>query len=328
VTKELRVGRDTSIMQLHRPFRFGVVTHNTNASLDALVARARLAERLGYSAFLIPDHLGDQFDTPLALALVAQSTSTLRIGSFVFANDFRHPALLAKTAATLDVISGGRFELGLGAGWMQSEYEQVGLAFGTPRVRIDRVVEALQVIKGLFSGDPVTFAGTHYQITGMQGHPSPVQRPHPPILLGGNGKRILSVAAQEADIVSIIPRGLVELGGQQRIDLADAGSTSVARKVAWIREAAAERFQDLELNLFIVDMALTDRRGDGVDQLAHRFSLSREQVMQTPHLLVGTVDQIGEQLQEAREEYGISYLVVFDEHMEQFAPIVAHLANQ
>ncbi len=275
-------------MQLHRPFRFGIVTHNTNASLDALVTRARLAERLGYSAFLIPDHLGDQFDTPLALALVAQSTSTLRVGSFVFANDFRHPALLAKTAATLDVISGG----------------------------------------GLFSGDPVTFAGIHYQITGMRGHPSPVQRPHPPILLGGNGKRILSVASREADIVSIIPRGLVELGGQQHIDLADAGPTSVARKVAWIREAAAERFQDLELNLFIVDLALTDRRGDGADQLAHRLALSREQVMEIPHLLAGTVDQIGEQLQEAREEYGISYLVVFDEHMEQFAPIVAHLANQ
>src|SRR6266567_2515292 len=131
-------------MQLHRPFRFGIVTHNTNASLDALVA---------------------------------QATSTLRVGSFVFANDFRHPALLAKTAATLDVISGGRFELGLGAGWMQSEYEQVGLAFATPRVRIDRMVEALQVIKGLFSEDPVTFAGIHYQITNMRGHPSPVQRP-------------------------------------------------------------------------------------------------------------------------------------------------------
>ena len=191
-------------MQMHRPFRFGVVTHNTNASLDALVARARLAEHLGYSTFLIPDHLGDQFDTSLALALVAQATRTLRIGSFVFANDFRHPALLAKTAATLDVISGGRFELGLGAGWMQSEYEQIGFAFDTPRVRIDRLVEALWVIKGLFSDDPVTFAGTHYQIVGMRGHPSPVQRPLPPILLGGNGKRILSVAAREADIVSIL----------------------------------------------------------------------------------------------------------------------------
>ncbi len=315
-------------MQLHRPFRFGVVTHNTNTSLDALVARARLAERLGYSTFLIPDHLGDQFDTPLALALVAQATRTLRLGSFVFANDFRHPALLAKIAATLDVISGGRFELGLGAGWMQSEYEQVGIAFDTPRVRIDRMVEALQVIKGLFSGDPVTFAGTHYQITGMRGHPPPLQRPRPPILLGGNGKRILSVAAREADIVSILPRGMLELEGLQRIDLADAGSTSVARKVAWIREAAAERFQDLELNLFILDMALTDRQGDGADRLALRFALSREQVMDIPHLLAGTVDQIGQQLRETREQYGISYLVVFDEHMEQFAPIVAHLANQ
>src|SRR5260370_2988009 len=164
-------------MQLHRQFRFGIVTHNTNASLDALVARARLAEHLGYSAFLIPDHLGDQFDTPLALALVAQATSTVRVGSFVFANDFRHPALLAKTAATLDVISGGRFELGLGAGWMQSQYQQVGLAFATPRVRIDHPVEALQSIKGLLSGDPVTFSGIHYQITNMRGHPSPVQRP-------------------------------------------------------------------------------------------------------------------------------------------------------
>jgi len=313
---------------MHRPFRFGVVTHNTNTSLDALVARARLAERLGYSTFLIPDHLGDQFDTPLALALVAQATRTLRLGSFVFANDFRHPALLAKIAATLDVISGGRFELGLGAGWMQSEYEQVGFAFDTPRVRIDRMVEALQVIKGLFSGDPVTFAGTHYQVTGMRGHPSPLQRPRPPILLGGNGKRILSVAAREADIVSILPRGMLALEGLQRIDLEDAGSTSVARKVAWIREAAAERFQDLELNLFILDMALTDRQGDGADRLASRFALSREQVMDIPHLLAGTVEQIGEQLRGAREQYGISYLVVFDEHMEQFAPIVAHLANQ
>jgi probable F420-dependent oxidoreductase len=315
-------------MHFHRPFRFGIVTHNTNASLDALVARARLAERLGYSVFLIPDHLGDQFDTPLALALVAQATSTLRVGSFVFANDFRHPALLAKAAATLDVISGGRFELGLGAGWMESEYEQVGLAFGTPRVRIDRMIEALQVIKGLFSNDPVTFAGFHYQITAMRGHPSPVQRPHPPILLGGSGKRILSVAAREADIVSIIPRGMVELGSMQHIDLADAGSTSLAQKVAWIREAAAERFQSLELNLFIVDMALTDRGEHRADQLAHRFALSREQVMEIPYLLAGTAGQIVEQLREAREQYGVSYLTVFDEHMEQFAPIVAHLANQ
>ncbi|HEX6477438.1 MAG TPA: TIGR03621 family F420-dependent LLM class oxidoreductase [Ktedonobacteraceae bacterium] len=315
-------------MQTHRPFRFGVVTHNTNASLDALVARARLAERLGYSAFLVPDHLGDQFDTPLALAAAAQATHTLRIGSFVFANDFRHPALLAKAAATLDVLSGGRFELGLGAGWMQSEYEQVGLAFGTAGERIDRLVESLQVIKRLFSGDPVNFSGTHYRITDMRGHPSPVQRPHPPILLGGSGKRILSVAAREADIVSILPRGMVETGGPQRIDLADAGAASVARKVAWIREAAAERFQDLELNLFIVDIEMAAGEESGARQLASRLSLGRQQVTETPHLLAGTVDQIGQQLRRTRKEYGISYLVVFEEQMERFAPVVASLANR
>lgn len=314
-------------MQLHRPFRFGIVTHNSGASLDALVARACLAERLGYSAFLIPDHLNDQFDTALALVLVAQATSTLRIGSFVFANDFRHPALLAKTAATLDVISQGRFELGLGAGWMQSEYERIGLNFDPPHDRIDRLVESLQVIKSLFSTDPVTFAGIHYQITGMRGLPAPVQFPYPPILVGGSGKRILSVAAREADIVSILPRSMVE-PGSRRIDMEDASAASVAQKVLWIRQAAAERLSDLELNLFIVDMALSDRRGEGADRLAHRFALSREQIMETPHLLAGTVDQVSEQLQKAREEYGVSYLVVFDEHMEQFAPVVARLVNQ
>ncbi|HEY6540795.1 MAG TPA: TIGR03621 family F420-dependent LLM class oxidoreductase [Ktedonobacteraceae bacterium] len=315
-------------MQLHRPFRFGVVTHNTSPSLDALVARARLAERLGYSTFLIPDHLGDQFDTPLALALVAQATSTLRIGSLVFANDFRHPALLAKTAATLDVLSGGRFELGLGAGWMQSEYERIGLAFDPPGIRIERMVEALQIITGLFSDEPMTFSGVYYQVAGMRGSPSPLQRPHPPILLGGSGKRILSVAAREADIVNIIPRGMVEPGSAQRIDLSDAGATSLAQKVAWIREAAGERFQSLELNLFILDMALNDRQGDGADRLAHRFALSREQVLKSPHLLVGTVNHIVDRLQETRAKYGISYLVIFDEYIEQFAPIVAQLTNQ
>ena len=314
-------------MQSHQPFRFGVVTHNSGVSPGALVARACLAERLGYSTFLIPDHLDDQFDAALALALVAQATSTLRIGSFVFANDFRHPALLAKTAATLDVISQGRFELGLGAGWMQSEYERIGLSFDPPRERIDRMVESLQVIKSLFSTDPVTFAGKHYQINGMRGRPSPVQFPHPPILVGGGGKRILSVAAREADIISILPRGMVA-PGSQRIDLADADVASVARKVTWIREAAAERLPDLELNLFIADMALSNRQEEGVDRLAHRFALSREQVMQSPHLLAGTIDQMSEQLRETREKYGVSYLVVFDEHLEQFAPVVALLANQ
>jgi probable F420-dependent oxidoreductase len=316
-------------MQSHRPFRFGVITHNTDPSMDKLVARARLAEHLGYSTFLVPDHLGDQFDTSLALALVAQATSTLRIGSFVFANDFRHPALLAKTAATLDLLSGGRFELGLGAGWMQAEYEQVGLAFDPPGVRIERMVEGLRIIKGLFTGEPLTFSGVYYKVAGMRGSPTPLQRPRPPILLGGSGKRILSVAAREADIINIIPRGMVEPGkaDAQRIDLSDAGDAALAQKVAWIREAAEERFQSLELNLFILDMALHEQKGEGIDRLARRFAVSREQVMQTPHLLAGSVGHIVERLHKIRAEYGISYLVLFDEYMEQFAPVVAQLAN-
>jgi probable F420-dependent oxidoreductase len=212
---------------------------------------------------------------------------------------------------------------------MQSEYEQTGLAFGTTGGRIDRLVEALQVIKGLFSDDPLSFAGTHYRISDMHGHPSPIQRPHPPILLGGSGKRILSLAAREADIVSILPRGMVEeAGAPQRIDLVDAGAASVARKVAWIREAAAERHRDLELNLFIVDSELAAGEEDGAGRLASRLSLTRRQVTESPHLLAGTVDQIAQQLRGMRKEYGISYLVVFDEQMERFAPVVASLANR
>ena len=311
-----------------RPFRFGVISHNTNPSLDALVDRARLAERLGYSTFLIPDHLGDQFDAPLALALVAQATSTLRIGSFVFANDFRHPVLLAKTAATLDVLSGGRFELGLGAGWMQAEYEQVGLAFDPPGVRIARMAEALQIIKGLLSDESMMYSGVYYRVMEMRGNPTPLQRPRPPILLGGSGKRVLSIAAREADIVNILPRGMVEAEGTQHIDLSDADPASLTRKVAWIREAAGERFQHLELSLFILDMALHDGGEAGMERLARRFALDRERVMSIPHLLVGTADHIVERLQEMRTKYGISYPVIFDEYMEEFAPIVARLRNQ
>jgi probable F420-dependent oxidoreductase len=316
------------VLQLHRPFRFGVISHNTNPSLDALVARARLAERLGYSTFLIPDHLGDQFDTSLALALVARATSTLRVGSFVFDNDFRHPVLLAKAAATLDVLSGGRFELGLGAGWMEAEYEQIGLAFDPPGVRIARMTEAVQIIKGLLAGEPVTFSGTYYRVAGMRGNPSPLQRPHPPVLLGGSGKRILAVAAREADIINIIPRGMLEPGSAQHMDLSDADFAALARKVTWIREAAGERFQDLELNLFVLDVALDDQGATGIDRVAHRFALSREEVMNIPHLLVGTLDHIVERLQEIRATYGISYPALFDEHMEQFAPIVAQLTGR
>src|SRR5438876_677403 len=191
-------------MSKPRPFRFGVSVHGSKSRAE-WIGIARQAEALGYSTLLIPDHLGDQLSPIPALVAAADATSTLRIGSLVFDNDFRHPVMLAKEAATLDVLSGGRFELGIGAGWLRSEYEQAGIPYDPPGVRVGRMEEALQIIKGLFADRPVTFSGTYYKVSALEGQPKPVQRPHPPILIGGGGKRILSIAAREATIVGFLP---------------------------------------------------------------------------------------------------------------------------
>src|SRR6266568_4197945 len=191
-------------MTRQRPFRFGVSVHQAR-SKEEWIALAQQAESLGYSTLQMPDHLGDQFAPVPALLAAAEATHTLRIGSFVFDNDFRHPVMLAREAATLDLLSGGRFELGLGAGWNRSEYEQAGIPYDSPGVRVSRMEEALHIIKGLLADGPVNFSGKYYTVTDLEGHPKPVQRPHPPILIGGGGKRLLSIAAREATTVGFTP---------------------------------------------------------------------------------------------------------------------------
>jgi len=315
----------------HRPFRFGVCVHNTSPSKYELLGQARLAEQFGYSTFLVPDHIGDQFATVLALAMAASVTTRLRVGSFVFDNDFRHPVLLAKEAATLDVLADGRFEFGLGAGWMGSEYQQCGITFDPPRIRIERIAEALHIIKGLFAGGPLTLTGNHYKVADMVGRPAPVQRPHPPILVGGSGKRMLSLAAREADIVGFTPRiqaDVVESHMNNTLDITDALSGAIAQKVEWVRQAAEDRFEELELNVLIMDVVVTNNRQQATEQLAYRYDLSSEQLLNTPYFLVGNVEQICDDLQRYREQYGISYLVVWEEYLEALAPVVARLAGK
>ncbi|MEO5953821.1 MAG: TIGR03621 family F420-dependent LLM class oxidoreductase, partial [Chloroflexia bacterium] len=185
-----------------RLFRFGVVSASTESRKD-WVELARKAEDLGYSTFLLPDHFVNPLAAVPALSVAAAATTTLRVGSFVFDNDFRHPAMLAKEAATLDLLSDGRFEIGIGAGWHGPEYEQTGIPFDPPGVRVGRLEEAVAIIKKFFTGEPVTFAGNHYTINGLVGLPTSVQRPHPPIFLAGGGKRVLSLAGREADIVGL-----------------------------------------------------------------------------------------------------------------------------
>ncbi len=310
-------------MTAHRPFRFGVIAYEAQ-SKEEWVVKARRIEQLGYATLLVPDHLEKQLAPVPAILSAAEATSSLRVGSYVFANDFRHPVMLAKEAATLDVLTSGRFELGIGAGYLRAEYEQAGLSYDPANIRVAHLEEAIQVVKGLFAGEPLTFSGHYYTITNLEGFPKPVQRPHPPLLIGGAGKRLLTLAAREASIVSIGAKAQSDGSG---LDATDTTPAATRQKVEWIRQAAGERFNQLELNMIMFAVVVTEDRHQIARQLAERFKTPGDQVLTLPHCLIGTVDQISEDLQTRREQYSISYIAVFEEDSEAFAPVVARLTG-
>lgn len=316
-------------MTTQRPFRFGVAVHQAR-SKEEWVATAQKVEALGYSTMLMPDHLGEQLAPVPALLAAAEATHTLRIGSFVFDNDFRHPVILAKEAATLDILSGGRFEFGLGAGWERSEYERAGIPYDPPGVRVDRMEEALHIIKGLFADGPFTFSGKYYTVTAFEGHPKPVQQPHPPILIGGGGKRTLSIAAREASIVGFTP---IFRGAGGGTDYTDAAPAALMQKVEWVRQAAGDRFDELELNILIGEVFTTEEREQAAQFIAATMApnipdVTPEVVLSVPYLLIGSIDQICTDLLARREQFGISYVTVFEKNMETLAPVVARLAGK
>ncbi|QBD82920.1 TIGR03621 family F420-dependent LLM class oxidoreductase [Ktedonosporobacter rubrisoli] len=313
-------------MNTLKPFRFAVSAGKAT-SQEEWAAKARRIEQLGYSTMVIPDHLLRIFAPFSALLAAAQATHTLRIGSYVFNNDFRHPVLLAKEVATLDFLSGGRFELGLGAGYARSEYEQSGLTYDPASVRIRRLGEAIEVVKRVLAEESASFSGEFYTINQLNGFPKPIQRPHPPLLIGGAGKRILSLAARKANIVGIIPKALSDGSG---LDFTDSTQAATMQKIEWIRQAAENRFDDLELNILAFQVTVTDDYSQVVQQMSKRFSVKEEEVSDIPHCLIGTVDQISEALQKRREKYGISYITVFDfeNTVEALAPVVARLAGK
>src|SRR5438874_3181345 len=226
-------------MTRRRPFRFGVICERMQ-SAEEWITKAHQAEDYGYATLLIRDHVtrepfGDQLAPLIALMAAANATKTLRIGSLVLDNDYRHPVMLAKEAATLDLLSGGRFELGIGAGWLRSEYEQAGMVFESAGVRVSRLEEAIQVLKGLFADRPLTFAGNHYTITNLNGFPKPAQRPHPPILVGAGSKRMLALAAREADIVGILHKAMPD--GTISEEITERLPAKLAKNVEWYRQA-------------------------------------------------------------------------------------------
>jgi probable F420-dependent oxidoreductase len=319
-------------MDGRRPFRFGVIGEAVTTR-ERLLDTAHRAEELGCSTLLLRDHFvpepfGDQLAPLVALMAAAAATRTLRVGSLVLDNDYRHPVVLAKEAATLDLLSDGRFELGIGAGWLRDEYDRAGIPFDDPAVRVGRLEESLQVLKGLLAGPALTFKGEHYEVDGIAGFPAPVQRPHPPVLVGAGSRRMLGIAGREADIVGILPKATPE--GTISGELAERSPERVARKVDWVRQAAAERSRQVELSM-VLSVALGGDHRRAAERLAIQQgwgAAAGEPVLEMPSVAAGPADRVAEELQARRDRYGFSYLVVADGDMDTFAPVVERLAGR
>ncbi|HSS09844.1 MAG TPA: TIGR03621 family F420-dependent LLM class oxidoreductase [Acidimicrobiales bacterium] len=286
---------------------------------------ARKAEDLGYSTLTLPDHFDDQLAPVPAMMAAAAATTTLRIGTLVFCNDYKHPLILAKEAATMDLLSDGRLELGLGAGWMKKDYEQAGIPYDPPATRVDRFEEAIAIIKGLFADSPLDYRGTQYTIIGHEGLPKPVQRPHPPIVIGGGGKRVLGIAARQADIVSVNPNLKEGLGGAETAPNITPARTT--QKVAWVRDAAGERFDDIELNALIGFALVTDTADSIAEAMAPVFGIPAEDALHVPVCLIGTVDFMVDELRRRRDEWGFSYIGFDGGSWEAMAPVVSRLVG-
>ena len=290
---------------------------------EAWVDLARRAEDLGYSTLFMPDHFGDQLAPIPGLMAAAAATTEIRVGTLVLDNDYRHPLVLAKDLATIDLLSGGRLEVGLGAGWMRSDYEESGIDYDPPAVRVDRFEEGLAVIKGLLGPDPVTFEGEHYTIAGHNGLPKPVQPGGPPILIGGGMERMLTIAGRHADIVGInptMPNGMVDAAAAQ------SGTAELTdQKLAWVRDAAGDRYDDLEINLLNFGCFVTDDRRRVAEEYAPLFGISADDLLEFPHALAGSIGEITEALIARRERFDASYIVIQSETMEEMAPVVERL---
>ena len=307
-----------------RPFRFGVMAAKARSSVE-WAETARKAESLGYSALLMPDHFGDQLSPVPALATAAAVTASLRIGTLVFANDFRHPAVLAKETATLDLLSDGRLEVGVGAGWMTEDYTWTGIAHDRAGLRIDRMIESIAVLRGLWGDDAFSFEGEHYTITGMNGLPKPVQAGGPPIIVGGGAKRVLSTAARLADIVGVNPNVGEGKVGPEAIASMSADATD--EKLGWVRDAAGDRFDDIEISILKFVTIVTDDRDVVAGKVGGAMGMDAETLLASPHTMVGSVEQIADDLVEQRERWQGSYVTVQSDALEAFAPVVAVLAG-
>jgi probable F420-dependent oxidoreductase len=299
-----------------KPFQF-LADGRSVAPGPELTERARRAESIGYHALVVPDHLIPQLGPIAAMTWMAAATTRLRVAAFVHNNDLRHPAVLAQELASLDVLSGGRLDVAIGAGWNEPEYQAIGLPFDPTPVRQARLVESIAVLKGAFGDTPqggFSFEGDHYRIANLDGQPKPVQRPHPPFLIGGGGRRTLELAAREAQIVGLAPRILPG----QRGDPRSVTLAGTLEKIEWVRTAAEDRFDDIVFNVYptltgvsVTDHALAEAR-EVISAVSGRtgIELTEDELLESPHIFIGSIDELEQKLIRVRQQLGISSFMV------------------
>lgn len=307
-----------------RPFRFGALVAQV-LPRAALHETARRLEGSGFSTMLMTDHLGEERMSAVpALVSAASATSSLRVGSIVLNNDLRHPAVLASEIATADIVTDGRFELGIGAGWEKEDYDRAGIRLDSAKVRINRLEESLIILKNYFTEDVLNFSGDYYQVADMPTVPRAVQKPNPPILVGGGGRRILTVAGRHADIIGVHLPAKLDGSGQ---DFTSSTPADVEKRISWIKDAAGERMESIELCQNVFAMIVTDDRRAAARAVTQRFELTEEVALSSPYFLLGSRNEIVDQLRENRTRFGISYLIIPGRLVEPMAPIVESLAG-
>jgi probable F420-dependent oxidoreductase len=307
-----------------RPFRFAV---DLQAPLpgSTFADSAREVEALGYSTIFVPDHFDEGIGPITAMAVAATVTTTLNVGSLVFDCDFRHPAVLARELASIDLLSEGRVEVGLGAGWKNLDYSRSGIPMDPPKVRVDRMIEYTAILKGLFAGGSFSFQGEHFQIADLEGTPAPFRPGGPKFLIGGGGRRVLRFAAANVDIVGVnasIHSGEIDSAAAQ-----DGAPERIDEKVQWVRDAAGDRWDDLEINAWLAAAEVTDDPGPVADFLGELFGVEPAEALASPLVLVGSAAQIADTLAERRDRWGYSYHVIPHDKARDFGPIINDLAG-
>ncbi|MTA27450.1 MAG: TIGR03621 family F420-dependent LLM class oxidoreductase [Actinobacteria bacterium] len=325
-------------MSMSKPFRFGLQAY-APASAKDWRDLARKAESLGFSSFHLADHVigpGPALDAtghPVqtvaaipAMAVAAEATSTIKVGCRVLCVDYRNPVMLAKEAATLDFFSDGRLELGLGAGWLQNEYEAMGIPFDRAGVRIDRMEEVIELLRASFAEGELNIDGRHVHAVGFEAVPKPVSKPGPPLMIGGGARRVLTIAGREADIVSLnFDNSSGKLGAE---GIGSSTAELTEQKIRWVREGAGDRFSDIELEIAAYFTIVTPDGAGTRSKMAPMFGMTPEVLAEHPHALIGSVDEICDRIVERRERYGISYVSFGASAIDAVAPVIERLAGK